>query len=207
MHHHVISHPLCCTVTIDGIVILVSLLVKFCWPPMCGLVCGMFSIVTLVLPYWYVGTHGPLLVHMGACLGVIHIAWLITLLWRITITPLVAAQHNNTVQLIVLLLIMRASLPFICQLTRVTTRQRFSWVGVSASTPRLQTKNNSSLSINDHHHHGRHHHHHHHHLCCVDGELLWWSHVLQADANPCDKQICPNNESRFPNNMRQISDE
>ena len=29
--------------------------------------------VTLVLPYWYVGTHGPLLVHMGACLGVIHI--------------------------------------------------------------------------------------------------------------------------------------
>ena len=77
----------------------------------------------------------------------------------------------------------------------------------SASTPRLQTKNNSSLSINGHHHHGRHHHHHHHHLCCVDGELLWWSHVLQADANPCDKQICPNNESRFPNNMRQISDE
>ena len=129
-----------------------------------GLVCGMFSIVTVAPPYWYVGTHGPLLVHIGACLGVIctYIALLITLLCSITMTPLVAAQHNNAVELIVPLLIMRASLPFICQLTRATTRTRFSWVcrgGIkrSASTPRLQTENNSSLSINDHHHHGRHH--------------------------------------------------
>ena len=97
-----------------------------------GLVCGMFSIVTVAPPYWYVGTHGPLLVHIGACLGVIctYIALLITLLCSITMTPLVAAQHNNAVELIVPLLIMRASLPFICQLTRVTTRTRFSWVVV-----------------------------------------------------------------------------
>ena len=81
-----------------------------------------------ILVCWYtrssVGTHGRL---SG---GNTYIAWLITLLCSITMTPLVAAQHNNTVELIVPLLIMRASLPFICQLTRATTRTRFSWVGV-----------------------------------------------------------------------------
>ena len=81
-----------------------------------------------ILVCWYtqssVGTHG----RMSG--GNTYIAWLITLLWSITMTPLVAAQHNNTVELIVLLLIMGASLPFICQLTRATTRTRFSWVGV-----------------------------------------------------------------------------
>ena len=47
---------------------------------------------------------------------------------------------------------------------------------------------------------------------CIDRERLWWSHVLQSDANPCDKQICPNNikqisqmiQSRFPTNKKSV---